>query len=76
LLRKNLEGGDKSARCTIDNFAMRGTGLIECQQRLASFDQAYDLKRQPGSGDWQMFLADPDGALVELSFAATESSNV
>ena len=65
-------GGDTSARCTIDHFAIRATGLTEYQQRLASFDQAYDLKRQPGSGDWQMFMADPDGAIVELDFEAHE----
>jgi len=53
---------------------MCATGLAEFQQRLADASHAYDLKRQPGTGDWQLFLADPDGAIVELDFASTEPS--
>lgn len=68
------EHGDKVTRGTIDHFAMRATGLAELKKRLAAAGHAYDLKRQPTTGDWQMFMADPDGAIVELDFASTEPS--
>ena len=68
------QDGGPVLRGTLDHFAMCATGLAEFQQRLADASHAYDLKRQPGTGDWQLFLADPDGAVVELAFAAHESS--
>jgi len=38
---------------------------------------AYDLRRLPGGGHgagvWQLFFNDPNGARVEIDFAATES---
>lgn len=60
--------------CTIDHFAMRGAGLAEFVKRLTPTGQAFDLRRQPATGEWQMFISDPDGALVELAFAGSEST--
>ena len=42
----------------------------------ARFDAAgvkYDLRRQTGSGVWQLFTYDPNGAKVELDFDPAES---
>jgi hypothetical protein len=42
----------------------------------ARFDAAgvkYDLRRQTGSGIWQLFSYDPNGAKVELDFDPAES---
>jgi hypothetical protein len=42
----------------------------------ARFDAAgvkYDLRQQVGSGTWQLFSFDPNGARVELDFDATET---
>ena len=33
----------------------------------------YDLRRQTGSGIWQLFSYDPNGAKVELDFDPAES---
>lgn len=59
---------------TVDHFAMRATGLAGFVERSTAAGQAIDLRRQCATGEWQMFISDPDGALVELAFAASESA--
>ena len=47
-----------------------------CKAVKARFDAAgvkYDLRRQTGSGIWQLFSYDPNGAKVELDFDPAES---
>ena len=42
----------------------------------ARLDQAaihYELRQQAGTGTWQLFCHDPDGAKVELDFDPAES---
>ena len=41
--------------------------------RLKARGVDYDLRRLVGRGHWQLFLRDPDGARVELDFAAEET---
>ncbi len=57
---------------TLDHFAMSATGLAKIAEHLTAAGQAFDLRRQPATGDWQMFISDPDGAVVELAFAESE----
>ena len=40
--------------------------------RLLAAGQRVDLRRVPGTGEWQLFTWDPNGARVELDFAGTE----
>jgi catechol 2,3-dioxygenase-like lactoylglutathione lyase family enzyme len=56
----------------IDHMAFAATGLADTVSRLAAGGIAYDLRRQAGDGPWQLFFHDPNGARVELDFAATE----
>lgn len=54
----------------IDHFAFRATGLRGFEQRLRAAGQAFDLKHQPATREWQLFVVDPDGTRVELAFPA------
>jgi catechol 2,3-dioxygenase-like lactoylglutathione lyase family enzyme len=56
----------------IDHMAFSATGL---KATIASFDAKgiqYQCRQQKGSGIWQVFLHDPNGARVELDFAPDE----
>ncbi len=57
----------------LDHMAFSATGLADTLDRLDARSMRYDLRRLPGSGLWQLFFSDPNGARVELDFDATES---
>ncbi len=57
----------------IDHLAFSATGLKAAKARFDAAGIAYDLRRQAGSGTWQLFSHDPNGAKVELDFDAAES---
>jgi catechol 2,3-dioxygenase-like lactoylglutathione lyase family enzyme len=57
----------------IDHFALQASGLSEFVARLTAAAQPFDLRHPIASSGWQMFITDPDGAVVELGFAASES---
>jgi len=57
----------------IDHVAFAASGLATTLARLEASAIAYELRRLPGDGAWQLFLHDPNGARVELDFAATET---
>jgi catechol 2,3-dioxygenase-like lactoylglutathione lyase family enzyme len=56
----------------IDHMAFTASGLTETLAKLAARGLAYDCRRLVGSGAWQLFFHDPNGARVELDFAADE----
>ena len=60
----------------LDHIAFRGVGLAALIARLEARRLAYDLRRLPeggpGAGVWQLFFHDPNGARVEVDFAADE----
>ena len=56
----------------IDHLAFTAHGLPEAKARFDAAGMRYDLGQQTGSGTWQLFSTDPNGAKVELDFAATE----
>jgi catechol 2,3-dioxygenase-like lactoylglutathione lyase family enzyme len=58
----------------IDHLAFSAHDLAATKARLDAQGLAYDLRRQAGSGAWQLFLTDPNGARVELDFDATETT--
>lgn len=64
--RSNYGSGTESA---IDHFAFSATGLADFAERLTASGQAFDLRQQAATQDWQMFISDPDGTKVELVFA-------
>jgi catechol 2,3-dioxygenase-like lactoylglutathione lyase family enzyme len=57
----------------IDHLAFSATGLKAVKARFDAAGIAYDLRRQPGAGTWQLFSADPNGAKVELDFDPSET---
>ena len=56
----------------IDHMAFSARGLREVKARFDARGLKYDLRQQKGSGIWQLFTLDPNGAKVELDFEATE----
>ena len=58
----------------IDHMAFSARNLAEVKARFDARGQAYDLRRQAGSGTWQLFTFDPNGARVELDFEAAETA--
>jgi catechol 2,3-dioxygenase-like lactoylglutathione lyase family enzyme len=58
----------------IDHMAFSATGLAAVKARFDAAGLPYDLRQQAGSGTWQLFSHDPNGARVELDFDAGEVS--
>ena len=57
----------------IDHMAFTASDLKTVKARFDAAGVKYDLRRQAGSGTWQLFSFDPNGARVELDFDAAES---
>ena len=57
----------------IDHMAFSATGLSDTLAQLTAHDIAHTCRKQTGSGVWQVFFNDPNGARVELDFAADEA---
>jgi len=57
----------------IDHMAFTARDLEAVKARLDASGTKYDLRRQAGTGTWQLFCFDPNGAKVELDFDASES---
>ncbi|WP_036279261.1 VOC family protein [Methylocystis sp. ATCC 49242] len=64
----------------LDHVAFWGEGLPACLEKLRARDVAYELRRLPEGGHcagvWQLFFLDPNGAKIEVDFAAAESPGV
>lgn len=58
----------------IDHMAFSASALRATLARLAAQDVHYACRRQVDSGVWQVFFSDPNGARVELDFAADEAA--
>lgn len=59
-------------RGVIDHMAFSARDLRAVAARLSDRGIAYDLRRLPSTGAWQLFCTDPSGARVELDFEASE----
>jgi len=57
----------------IDHMAFTASGLTAVKGRFDRAGVEYDLRQQRGSGTWQLFSFDPNGARVELDFDARET---
>jgi catechol 2,3-dioxygenase-like lactoylglutathione lyase family enzyme len=56
----------------IDHMAFTASDLHAVKARLDSNATPYKLQQQAGSGTWQLFCHDPNGAKVELDFDPSE----
>jgi catechol 2,3-dioxygenase-like lactoylglutathione lyase family enzyme len=58
----------------LDHMAFSASDLRGTAARLKQQQIDYVLRRQAGSGSWQLFCHDPNGAKVELDFSADEAA--
>jgi catechol 2,3-dioxygenase-like lactoylglutathione lyase family enzyme len=56
----------------LDHMAFSAVDLSGTVHKLEKKGVLYQLGRQVETGVWQLFFHDPNGARVELDFAATE----
>ncbi|HTP99578.1 MAG TPA: VOC family protein [Casimicrobiaceae bacterium] len=56
----------------IDHMAFTAQGLSDTIATLAAYGIEHTCRQQVGTGVWQVFFFDPNGARVELDFAASE----
>jgi catechol 2,3-dioxygenase-like lactoylglutathione lyase family enzyme len=56
----------------LDHMAFSAADLTGTVRKLEQKGVRYELGRQVETGVWQLFFHDPNGAKVELDFAATE----
>ncbi len=59
----------------IDHMAFTGRDLSGTLAKLKARGIEHTCRRQVGSGTWQVFLHDPNGAKVEIDFAADETAD-
>ena len=58
----------------IDHMAFTGRHLASLLAKLEARSIEHVCRRQTGSGVWQVFFFDPNGARVEVDFAAEETA--
>ena len=58
----------------IDHMAFSGNGLAAAVASLKARGVAYELRRLPAYGTWQLFFFDPNGAKVEIDFDKSEAA--
>ncbi len=56
----------------IDHMAFSAAGLADTLALLTARNIQHTCRKQVGSGVWQVFFHDPNGARVELDFEADE----
>lgn len=56
----------------IDHMAFTAKGLAQTLEHLKAHDVEHICRQQNGSGIWQIFMFDPNGARVELDFPPDE----
>lgn len=57
----------------IDHVALNAVNLPDALRRLKSENIEYHLLRQSETGIWQIFISDPNGAIIELDFDSSEN---
>jgi catechol 2,3-dioxygenase-like lactoylglutathione lyase family enzyme len=63
---------DKLRAGVIDHMAFSAENLSDTLAMLTAHNIQHTCRRQAGSGPWQVFFFDPNGARVELDFPADE----
>jgi catechol 2,3-dioxygenase-like lactoylglutathione lyase family enzyme len=69
VLARQAAAPPDDAHPVIDHFALDAEDRAGFEHRLRAAGQPFESRRLADSGIWQIFLTDPDGARVELSFA-------
>ena len=63
---------ERLVKGVIDHMAFSGTNLEKFISRLKAKNIEYELRRQVGTGTWQLFFFDPNGAKIEIDYDAGE----
>ena len=71
VLPRQAGRGPAGAPGTIDHFAFNAEDRPAFERRLQAAGEPFESRRLADSDTWQVFLTDPDGARVELSFNET-----
>ena len=66
-------GGGEAATGALDHVALRAEGLAAMVARLTAAGIAHQAFTVPGLGFKQIFMRDPDGVRIELTFEAGET---
>lgn len=65
-------GRERLVKGVIDHMAFTGAGLAAAVAKLKQKNVPIELRKQVGSGTWQLFFSDPNGAKVEIDFDPAE----
>lgn len=68
-----VEEAAASRNAVIDHVALTAKDLPQTVAQFKAKDIKYRLRRM-SDGSWQMFCRDPDGAMIELDFDASEKA--
>jgi catechol 2,3-dioxygenase-like lactoylglutathione lyase family enzyme len=63
---------DRLVKGVLDHMAFSGKGLAAAVEKLKKRNVAYELRRLPEFGTWQLFFFDPNNAKVEIDFDKSE----
>lgn len=66
-------GGGEASTGALDHVALRAKGLAAMVARLAAAGIVHETFTVPGLGLKQIFMRDPDGVRIELTFEAGET---
>ena len=71
-----VAGIDKNrlVKGVIDHMAFTGRDLPATAKKLKEQGIAYELRKLPAYGTWQLFFHDPNGAKVEIDFDPAEAA--
>ena len=58
----------------LDHMAFTAQDLPACVAKLKERGIAYELRKLPAYGTWQLFFVDPNNAKVELDFDPSEQA--
>ena len=63
---------ERLVKGVLDHMAFSGKGLAAAVDKLKKHNVAYELRRLPEYGTWQLFFHDPNNAKVEIDFDKAE----
>jgi catechol 2,3-dioxygenase-like lactoylglutathione lyase family enzyme len=65
-------GKERLVKGVIDHMAFSGSGLRKAVARLEAGKIPFELRKQVGSGTWQLFFFDPNDAKIEVDYDPSE----
>ena len=63
-------------RATVDHLALRARGFNTFRERFRQFGLSWREQHREGRSVWQMFVHDPNGLKIELSFSQDDDPDL